>query len=88
MCSSIWRSLKAGAQVQGWQTSPGGPLWRAGQTAQVRAPGVQLAETLLIVHCTYSLSERGSITDMELTRPGAWEPKAPLSAKTEEGWWK
>ncbi len=90
---AIGRSLTVQAGVQGWCADPADPatLWRAGQTVRIEAPTVGVSETLLIVTATYNLSERGTTTDLDLTRPAAWAPPAPTPDKPADanasGWW-
>lgn len=68
------RSLTARARVQGWTVD--GALWRAGQLVQITA-GLGLDARLLISGVTYSLDPRGTVTELELTKPEAFTPEPP-----------
>ena len=60
--------------VQGWrERGDKGELWEPNKLVRVTAPWLWIDEDLLISGVTYSLSERGTLTDIELTDPKAFE---------------
>lgn len=83
------RSVTASCLVQGWEAAPG-RLWKAGERVSVEAPSMSLREELLIVQAAYGLDEQGTLTELSLTRPGAFEvlAEAPKGGTAEGGeWW-
>lgn len=84
------RSLSARARVQGWEAKTG-RLWQPGELVQVQAPAVEVDDLLLIVDCTYTLDGQGTVTEIGLTRPAAYDPAPATREKpdaVDAGWWK
>ena len=67
---------KATARVQGW-FKPDGTLWLPNELVVLDAPqfGIHKAERL-IVDCTYTLDEKGTITEMTLMHRDAFDEPA------------
>jgi prophage tail gpP-like protein len=68
------RSLRGSITVQGWQR-PDGKLWMPNVIVPVNAPLLWLDDAeMLIVGCTYTLdAQAGTITELAITRPDAFE---------------
>ena len=68
------RSVRGSITVQGW-CDPSGELWRPNCLVSVTSPSLWLADTeMLIVGCVYTLDEeRGTLTELAIMRPEAFE---------------
>ena len=60
--------------VQGWRQS-NGQLWRHNMITRVIDPIIGLDRDMLISRITYTLSEQGTITKLELGPPESFEPE-------------
>lgn len=78
------RAAAVSVTVQGW-TQGDGSLWPVNALVPVRAPFLGVDGDLLITQATYSLSESGSTTELELKRPDAFLPE-PVVSKGGERW--
>lgn len=72
------KSKKVQCKVQGWRQS-NGDLWAINTTAQVISPFTDIASEWIIANITYSLDQSGTITDMMLYSPAAFDvlPEIP-----------
>lgn len=72
------KSYKVTYTVQGWRQRDGS-LWLPNQLVTVRDPIVGYDTDLLIGEVTYSLDDKGTLCQMTVAPPGAWElkPEAP-----------
>lgn len=68
------KALTVTYDVQGWRQS-NGALWKHNLLVRVVDPIVGFDREMLIARVTYSLSERGMITKMELGPPDAFLPE-------------
>lgn len=75
------KGTTASISVQGWRQSTG-KLWPVNSIVSVKAPAIQVERRMLITGISYQLSESGSITAMNLTRPDAFLPQ-PLKPENE-----
>lgn len=69
------RGKRGGCTVVGWRTGKDGqegPLWRKNTLVQVYSPRMNLDMELLIVSCTYMLTEQGKNTALTFARPEAF----------------
>lgn len=66
------RGTRARIRVQGW-TDTDGRVWRPNTLVNVQAITLGIAEDLLIVKCDFSLSEEGTLCDLQLAHPSAFE---------------
>lgn len=71
------------ATVQGW-TKADGSLWLPNESIKLNAPELGIyGEELLVVDCTYTLDENGTLTVMKLMHRNAFdEPAEALASKT------
>ncbi|WP_034627445.1 phage baseplate assembly protein [Desulfocurvibacter africanus] len=76
--------------VQGW-TQGDGSLWRPGLLAHVTSPYLRLDTELLIAGVRHTLSDGGTLSELDLRRPDAYQPgpekkkeKDPLEGIAEE----
>lgn len=71
------------ATVQGW-TKANGLLWLPNEIIKLNAPELGIySEELLVVDCTYTLDENGTLTVMKLMHRDAFdEPAETLKSKT------
>jgi prophage tail gpP-like protein len=70
------RGKRGGCTVVGWRTGKDGqegPLWQPNTLVQVTSPRMKLDTELLIVSCSYHLTEQGRVTDLVFCRPEAFE---------------
>lgn len=71
--------------VQDWYQTPGGRLWQPGEIVQVRSAWLQIPEPVdfLINSVRFSKSDSdGTLTELELLRPDAYQPKPEIEAQT------
>lgn len=75
------RSVRGSITVQGW-CDPSGALWRPNCLVSVTSPSLWLADAeMLIVGCVYTLDEeRGTLTELAIARPEAFERLEGVSA--------
>ena len=69
------RARTAGIIVQGWREIPGGDLWEPGRLVVVSDPWLGLERELLISAVRQSITERGTITTLQLYPEGAFLPR-------------
>jgi prophage tail gpP-like protein len=70
------RGKRGTCTVVGWRTGKdgvGGELWRPNTTTPIKSERMNLDLTMLIVGCTYTLSEEGAFTEITFARPEAFE---------------
>ncbi|SDO76030.1 Mu-like prophage tail protein gpP [Rhodoferax sp. OV413] len=70
------RGKRGTTTVVGWRTGRdgmSGPLWKKNTIVPVRSPRMKLDMPMLIVGCTYLLSEAGKFTEITFARPEAFE---------------
>lgn len=66
------RSARGSITVQGWR-HPGGKVWQPNTLVTVTSPTLWLKNaTLLVVGATYSLDERGTLTELAVANPNAF----------------
>lgn len=58
--------------VQGWRHA-GGALWQPNTLVRVRSPLLWLDSDMLIVGCTWTLDERGTLTELTIARREAFD---------------
>lgn len=75
--SRLGQSTKAKVTVQGWRQSEGGPLWRPNQLVMVASEWLQIDGELLIRQVTFNKSASGTMTELDLVSPQAYEPEPP-----------
>ena len=74
--------------VQGWTESPSGPLWRPGRLVHVIDDWSGIDAELLISATTQSLSDAGTLTDLDLVPPDAFAQRAePENTSLGSNWW-
>ncbi|WP_338806899.1 baseplate protein [Pseudomonas chlororaphis] len=80
--SRMGRALTVTISVQGWRQS-NGQLWRHNTIVRVIDPIIGLDRDMLIARITYSLSDQGMVTKMDVGPPDGFEPepKDPLSRR-------
>lgn len=86
------RGKRGGCTVVGWRTGKDGqvgPLWRPNMLVHVKSARMRLDMELLIVGCTYQLTEQGRSTELSFARPDAFAlvdgiGKSRLNAKLND----
>ena len=86
------RGKRGGCTVVGWRTGKDGqvgPLWQPNMLVQVKSARMRLDMELLIVGCTYQLTEQGRSTELSFARPEAFAlvdgiGKSRLNAKLND----
>lgn len=73
------QSLRVQMSVQGWRQS-NGVLWQPDMICHVKDESHKIDDDLLITKCTWSLSDAGSMTLIELQPPDAFLPLEPFTA--------
>ena len=69
------RGKRGGCTVVGWRTGKDGqigPLWQPNTLVNVVSARMQVDGELLIVGCSYQLSEQGKVCDITFARPDAF----------------
>jgi prophage tail gpP-like protein len=69
------RGKRGGCTVVGWRTGKDGqegPLWQPNTLVHVISERMNLDAELLIVSCSYQLTEQGKVTDMTFSLPEAF----------------
>lgn len=77
------RSASASVVVQGW-TQDDGTLWPFNAIAQVKSASLGLNGLMLITEVTHETSDKGTTTQLKLTRPDAFIPE-PVILKVSAG---
>lgn len=72
--SRMGKALTTTYTVQGWRQS-NGALWRHNSLVRVIDPVIGFDRVMLIARVTYTLSESGMITRMEIGPPDGFEPE-------------
>jgi prophage tail gpP-like protein len=70
------RGKRGGCTVVGWRTGRDGqegPLWQPNTLVQVSSPRMGLDMELLIIGCSYQLTEQGRMTELTFARREAFE---------------
>jgi prophage tail gpP-like protein len=70
------RGKRGGCTVVGWRTGKDGqegPLWQPNTRVQVTSDRMNIDRELLIVSCSYQLTEQGKVTDITFARPEAFQ---------------
>lgn len=70
------RGKRGGCTVVGWRTGTDGqegPLWQPNTLVHVTSERMNIDRELLIVSCSYQLTEQGKVTDITFARPEAFE---------------
>lgn len=82
------KSSKATYTVQGWRQE-GGALWAINQLVTVKDNFLSLDGTFLISGVTFTLSDRGTITTLDIVPPAAFvlKPPVPSSATEDASVW-
>ena len=70
------RARSAGVTVQGWRETPDGNLWEPGRLVIVSDPWLGLERELLISGVRQAITERGTVTTLQLYPEGAFLPRA------------
>lgn len=66
------RGTRAIVRVQGW-TTDAGIVWKPNVLVPVDIPYLGIQEELLIARCVYRKSEHGTVTDLQLAHPSAFQ---------------
>lgn len=69
------RGKRGGCTVVGWRTGKDGqegPLWQPNTLVQVTSARMNIDRQLLIVSCSYQLTEQGRVCDLTFARPEAF----------------
>lgn len=69
------RGKRGGCTVVGWRTGKDGqegPLWRENTLVHVTSERMNIDRELLLVSCSYQLTEQGKMTDLTFARPEAF----------------
>lgn len=77
------RGKRGGCTVVGWRTGQDGQegdLWQPNTLVQVSSPRMHVDLPLLIVACSYQLTEQGRVTDLTFARPEAFARVAGIGA--------
>ena len=74
------------ATVQGWRD--GGRLWSAGDAVTLDSPtlGLETPTTMTIAGVTFTLDEKGTLTNLTLVHPKAFELRTLPKGEAEAGW--
>lgn len=70
------RGKRGGCTVVGWRTGKDGqegPLWQSNTLVHVTSDRMNIDRELLIVSCSYQLTEQGKVTDLTFARPEAFQ---------------
>lgn len=67
--------------VQGW-TQKNGAIWEINTLVKVSAPFLKVDQEMLIVECHFRLNDGGTITELTLTEPGAFDAIRKLESKS------
>jgi prophage tail gpP-like protein len=70
------RGKRGGCTVVGWRTGRDGqegPLWQPNTLVHVTSDRMNIDMELLIVSCSYQLTEQGKVTDLTFARPEAFQ---------------
>lgn len=70
------RGKRGGCTVVGWRTGEDGqegPLWQPNTLVQVTSERMNIDMELLIISCSYQLTEQGKVTDLTFARREAFE---------------
>lgn len=70
------RGKRGGCTVVGWRTGEdgqAGPLWQPNTLVHVTSARMNIDREMLIVSCSYQLTEQGRMTDLSFARPEAFE---------------
>lgn len=70
------RGKRGGCTVVGWRTGKDGqegPLWQPNTLVHVTSDRMNIDRLLLIVSCSYQLTEQGKMTDLTFARPEAFQ---------------
>ena len=78
------RALTARYTVQGWRGAKG-ELWRPNTLVKVEDEWLGIERDLLIVSCTYKLSDNGTITELQLAPKEAYELQPEVTAAAGAG---
>jgi prophage tail gpP-like protein len=66
------RGSRATVTVRGWRRADGS-LWTPNTRVNLKSPLIHADFEVLIVSCTYTLDDSGTLTELELARPEAFE---------------
>lgn len=80
------RALRANYTVQGWFEDGKSSLWKPNTLVRVVDPKRSLNRELLIIGVNFSRSSRGTVTNLELAIPEAFNLPAEKEAETEDLW--
>lgn len=69
------RARSTGVTVQGWRETPDGQLWEPGRLVIVSDPWLGLEGELLISGVRQAITERGTVTTLQLYPEGAFLPR-------------
>lgn len=83
------KSATAMVTVQGWRQTPGGALWPVNVITHVSAPRmIGVDGDMLISQVDFTVGEEGTLTQLRLVRPDAFEPEPQTAIVSGEGAWK
>lgn len=86
------RGKRGGCTVVGWRTGTdgqAGPLWQPNTLVQVTSSRMNIDREMLIVSCSYQLTEQGRVTELTFARPEAFDlvdgiGRSPLNARLND----
>ena len=71
----IGKSVELNYEVAGWIATQGGEIWKINTLVPVNDTILKINGQFLIAEASYSISERGTTTQLRLTPPEAYEPE-------------
>ncbi len=79
------RSTTVTVLVQGWEQGDGS-LWPVNALVSLDSPKLGIRDEMLITNVTHTFDQQGgSLTELTLAPPGAYQPEPTLSAKSGSG---
>ncbi len=83
----LGRARRATVTVQGWrEAGASGPLWQPRKTVAVESRWLNIAADLVIASVTFTKSETGTTTELELMRAEALDLLPEAGPEEEIGW--
>jgi prophage tail gpP-like protein len=79
------RALSVRYRVQGWRGAKD-ELWRPNTLVKVEDAWLGIERDLLIVSCTYTLSDNGTLTELQLAPKQAYELQPEVTAAAGAGY--
>lgn len=80
------RARQATVTVQGWRQGAGGPLWMPNTIAPLHDEWLDIDQDMLITAVTWRRSNEGTVSELQLMPPGAFELRAEPEPEDEGAW--